>query len=362
MTNEQKIAIQTATKKFVFAQDMVDGINAAVETGKNILLYGPGGHAKSAVAEAVLRCLSKEVYVKAFGIGSKVEDVLGHVNVNALMNQKGSPRIYNHENSFMNNEYAIFEELFDAPPSVIEMFKDVITRGAYCVGGTVCYQSRCKVIIACTNHNPKEWANAPGLTDSQKSSRKALLERFPFHVKVDWPNYGAMEYAAMFKSVFEAKYPQPKQMVVAEIASKSTRNNYFISPRTAIHLLQAYCTSGINSLKYMGIDPDVLQYYIGQEKEIEKDLQILEKLEPVMAGVKRLRTKIEGSTDVLELLQLNLIAEKYEERVRDVRAGQHALKHLGELRTNIRACAHLARERADKNVAVNSTLMNEFLS
>lgn len=361
LTNENKTAIQAATSKYVFVEDMVNAISAGIQTGKNVLLYGPGGHAKSAVAESVLRVITNSLYVKSFGVGSSLDDVLGHLDVNGLLHKEGGPRVYNHDNSFMNSEYAIFEELFDAPAPVLETLKDVLTRKAYCVGGEVCYASKCKVIIGCTNHDPHEWAKN-GRTDSEKNSRRALVERFPIMVNVRWPNYGSMEYMSMFNAIFGKEMAAAKMNLVADIAAKSTRNNFFVSPRTSRHLLETYVNTGdIKSLKFMQVDPRVVDFYIDSEKQIEQDLKILEKLDPINVKLEEIKKLLEKNSDVLTFLQFGKILDMIQDKLSNLVAGEHAIQHLGKTRTLLRVCQDLARKGVDKYLSVKQELIKQFV-
>ena len=61
------------------------------------------------------------------GNGATIDALLGGFNVKAF--QETGKMEYLLEESFLNHEYVILEELFDAPDYVLEELKDILSSG-----------------------------------------------------------------------------------------------------------------------------------------------------------------------------------------------------------------------------------------
>ncbi len=96
-----------------------------------------------------------------------------------LFNKTGEIQ-YLVENSFMNHEYVIFEEAFDAPVYVLTILKDILTSRELRNGHQV-FPIKTKMIVICTNHSRSVIAD--------DLSIKALMERFPLELEVKWQSY-----------------------------------------------------------------------------------------------------------------------------------------------------------------------------
>jgi ABC-type transporter Mla maintaining outer membrane lipid asymmetry ATPase subunit MlaF len=64
-------------KKYINSQKIAQAIALAVQSGQNLLLYGPGGYGKSVMTLDALKtqATKDEIYIKSFGEGL-TEDVL----------------------------------------------------------------------------------------------------------------------------------------------------------------------------------------------------------------------------------------------------------------------------------------------
>ena len=105
--------------EFIYSDDIARAVALAVGSGKNLLLWGPAGHGKS---EMVMRALSvvaddSEIFVQSFGEGMDEATLWGGLDFAALEREKELR--YFPQNSFLAKEVAVFEELFDAPASVL---------------------------------------------------------------------------------------------------------------------------------------------------------------------------------------------------------------------------------------------------
>ena len=63
--------VQTLDRHFVFVDDVKTILSLAFAGGKNAILFGPGGHAKSQMLEKVIEALGAkdETFVQFFGEG-----------------------------------------------------------------------------------------------------------------------------------------------------------------------------------------------------------------------------------------------------------------------------------------------------
>jgi len=226
----QKIKAALAAK-FVRSDEIARIIALAVMAGKNILLWGPGGHGKSEmVAEALAQVVAEaEIFVQSFGEGMDEATLWGGLDFRALEDEKVLR--YHPENSFLNRQFAVFEELFDAPASVLLALKDTLTAGKL-RKGSQSYPMKTKVIIGVTNRDPSEIADLG-------PAAAALIERFPLQLKVFWPSYKAADYMELFRKV-APRLPgadlNGTQAVLAELVAKAGEGSP-ISPRSAVYAL-----------------------------------------------------------------------------------------------------------------------------
>lgn len=215
---------------FVYADDVAEILAVALTARKNVILWGPGGHAKSAMVTEVIRGLDleSEVFVQSFGEGLDEAALWGGLDFQKLEDEKVLE--YHPERSFLAARYAIFEEVFDAPASVLLALKDTLTAGCLRKGAQQ-FPMATQVVIGCTNREPQEIAElGPAVA--------ALVERFPLQLRVVWPSYLAADYAAMY-----AKVPSTRlngfTTILSEVIAKAVAEGNFVSPRTAMHARDA---------------------------------------------------------------------------------------------------------------------------
>lgn len=255
--------------KFIYSENVVDVIVAGIESQKSILLWGRGGHGKSEISELVLNQLHKLGYLKempfiqAFGDGLTEEKLFGGMNIKKY--KSDGVIEYLPENSFMNHEIVVFEEIFDAPPSVLLSLKDIMTSKKF-RQGTEIYDVKTKVYIGLTNKSKEEFAD-------KDDSLKALAERFALTLKVEWDRYTAKDFKFLFKKVFGMEYYKENQGKLDTLANIAEMNNTegtsFISPRTAVAAADLFVRG--KKLEYISdIDPSIIHKYESQIIEAER--------------------------------------------------------------------------------------------
>lgn len=246
--------VTQATQRFVAAEAMREVLSLAIASGKNVILFGPGGHGKSELLSDLLSVVTEaKTFVQSCGEGLSEDRLYGGIDLQKL-NDAGSPSIQFHpERSFLEADFAVFEELFDAPTSVLLALKDTLT--AKCLrNGAQRFEMKTSLLVSATNKEPGEVAELG-------AAAQALIERFPLQLRVAWDAYGAQEYLAMFRSIdaqasggqkdaprvsladiraLRAKtaavsVPESVLRILAEIVATAVASGVIISPRTAVH-------------------------------------------------------------------------------------------------------------------------------
>ena len=224
-------------EKFVFMDKTVSVLNVGFSTAKNVILYGPGGHGKSEITLDFLKAKGIDPFIQTMGTGMTTDRLFGGLNI-PTFEQTGKIE-YLVENSFMNSEYVIFEELFDAPDFILEQLKDILSSGVF-RNGTQIFPIETKFIICCTNRTRDEF--------SKNMSLKALMERFPLELNVIWDNYTEISYNKLLESKFGEGEVDP---VIPYLLQEYAKNGITISPRVAVTAYQVYDECGPESLSFI---------------------------------------------------------------------------------------------------------------
>ncbi len=178
--------------RFIHCSEISQVLTHAFYQPCNVLLWGPGGHGKSEMVMTALRNLGyqeEEIFLQSFGEGMSEDRLWGGPNIAKL----DECLEYDTDRSFLPYEVVVLEEILDASSQALLPLKDVLTRRSFMNGDkTVPLQS--KVIVACTNKDPRQFAK-------DSDAVKALLERFPLQLEVRWPSYEQADYEKLFKKV-----------------------------------------------------------------------------------------------------------------------------------------------------------------
>lgn len=218
---------------FVFVEEVTRILALAFTAKKNVIVFGPAGHGKSEMIKAVIDGLrlDSETFYQFFGEGMDESRLFGGLNFKKLEEDKVLE--YFPEKSFLNYRVAVFEELFDAPATVLMALKDVLTAKEL-RNGSQRFKMRTEVIICLTNKEPSE------ISDLGPAAH-ALVERFPLQLNLKWTDYSSRSYLAMFEKI-AARIGGPVlngfKAVLAEILANATAQGNFVSPRTAVHAFQ----------------------------------------------------------------------------------------------------------------------------
>lgn len=215
-------------KQFIFADDIVDSIILSHETRQPVLLFGPGGHAKTQIARKVGSMLYPEddIRVVLYGRGTIPSSVLGGVDFKSY--KEDGLLEYMPQRSWMSKKMVISEEFLDAPKTLIEFFKYIMSEKQFPMAGGDMYDLLTELHVGCTNYTPHTWA--------ETESDKALLGRFPIKLEVKWPRYDATDFNAMISKY----YPSKEQWAVAEAAALCHLHGVKISPRDVMYICKQY--------------------------------------------------------------------------------------------------------------------------
>lgn len=241
-------------QKFVFSDEVADLISAAFYEPCNLLLWGPGGHGKSEMVLEAMRAIGlsdDEVFVQSFGEGMSEDRLWGGPDMRSL----DECLRYDTDRSFLGKQYkaVIFEEIFDAPAQALLPLKDVLTRRVF-MNGPDRVAMNAKVVIACTNKDPREFAD-------DNDAAAALLERFLLQKEVRWPSYDAESYQSLFDTIRPQSSAGGRQVhrVMAEvIAGLNEPKSFLMSPRMAIESLRIVLSTAQMRPSHL-VTPEVFQ-------------------------------------------------------------------------------------------------------
>jgi MoxR-like ATPase len=236
-TTKKAVKKNPIAEKFVFMDKTVNILNVGFSTRKNVILFGPGGHGKSEITLDFLRSKGIEPFIQTMGTGMTTDRLFGGLDIPTF--ETTGKIEYLVENSFMNHEYVIFEELFDAPDFILEQLKDILSSGVF-RNGTQIFPINTKFIICCTNRTREEF--------SKNMSLKALMERFPLELNVIWDNYTEISYNKLLESKFGVDNVDP---VIPYLLQEYAKNGITISPRVAVTAYQVYDECGPESLSFI---------------------------------------------------------------------------------------------------------------
>jgi hypothetical protein len=324
---------------FVFAEEMARVLSLAFSGKKNVIVFGPAGHGKSEMISTVVRELgfADDTFVQFFGEGMDEARLFGGLNFQKLEQEKVLE--YYPERSFLNSRVAVFEELFDAPASVLLALKDVLTAKEL-RNGAQRFPMRTEVIICLTNKEPSE-------VSELGAAAHALIERFPLQLNLKWKDYSSKSYLSMFEKVatrLGGPVMNGFKAVLAEILASATAAGNFVSPRTAVHAFQVCQASaslrGASHVEKQDlVDLRFLPGLEGLAETIEQDLQRAmeraeaeKKLQAVEGRLQPLLNELSGTQSPIKCLQV----ARYLQVLQDEAAALKVSDDLSERRKQLR--------------------------
>lgn len=290
MNIEETGSTKLSTSKFVFMDDTRKILDVSIATRKNCILFGKGGYGKSEFTEAYLREHGMTPYTITMGSGMNTDRLFGGIDLK-VFNDSGKLE-YLIENSFMNHETVIFEELFDAPDFILEQLKDILSSGIFRNGGQV-FEIKTRNIICCTNKTREEFA--------KNNSLKALMERFPLELEVKWNDHNRVTYGKLLDNRFGGHDP-----MLVYILEEFAKNGSTISPRIAIVAAEVMDKCGPDCLSLVAdfsAKPKVLKEAIAKFKSIYEIAKFIEEIEEFNKQFSNI--KLDNMSNIKEATSIN---------------------------------------------------------
>lgn len=261
-------------KEFFQVEKPVNTILLAIARKENCILYGPPGHAKSALVERALKLylgeeeFYKEVYLTNGGLEMPTGPIVGVMDLKAYR-ETGKENYDLTETIYLKNRFAIIEEGLDMPGYAMETMKQPLMSRTICVNGT-CLKNKLETLFICTNHNPVEWAGG-------NDSLMAAIRRFPHRAPVKLSDYSLDTWVKFFTHIGKA------DDYAAQLVAKCHEMNYFVAPREAVGMQQLVNMGGIEALENydsMAEHPAVYAELVKltERQPFLKDLKKIEKL------------------------------------------------------------------------------------
>jgi hypothetical protein len=283
--------------KFVFMEKTLQILNIGIKTEKNIVLYGPGGHGKSEMALEFFYEKNINPYVITMGTGMTTDRLFGGIDIR-ILDETGKIE-YLIDNSFMNHEYVIFEELMDAPDFILEQLKDILSSRIFRNGSQV-FPIKTKFIVACTNKTREEFA--------KNDSLRALMERFPLEHNVIWDNYTEIAYNKLLESKFGEGKVNP---VMPFLLQEYTKTGIMISPRIALDSYEIYEECGPDSLMFIAEFARNKELIGKTLKNFESGLKFKKSISEIeQVGATLVTNKLKNATEIQEFITNFSILEK----------------------------------------------------
>lgn len=213
------------SKTFFDMNDVVEALYRAFVSGKNIILFGPGGFGKSTVVIEFLKQANINQSVIVGYEDMDVEGLLGIPNMDKLMNKSIYETAFD-RTAFVNPGILILEEFLDVNPKTAIALKDIITQGGLRQGKKFT-ESAISSIVICSNKSPYELSTDTSTTAFYK-------ERFPIVIRIDWKDYSYSRYLKYIQKVVdptEFSLHEESYRVLAELAYRTSREDNVVSPR-----------------------------------------------------------------------------------------------------------------------------------
>ncbi len=296
-------------KSTVFFEPTIKALEAALKLHKNIILHGPGGHNKSLGVIDFLGSKGIRPYVITMGQGMNTDRLFGGIDIKT-MNETGKLE-YLVENSFMNHEYVIFEEMLDAMPHILEQLKDILSSGVF-RNGSQFYPIKTRMIICCTNRTRSEF--------SKDNSLKALMERFPYEWEVKWKEYNEITYTKLFQEKLGGVDP-----MLPFLLQEYAKDGKIISPRIALlaaETLEELGPDYLNVIADFNEKPELLRTTIAKFTEKAGLRKVIEKVRDILTAVNQKESTLNENMSLVELEEVNTINNSLSE----------ALKELGKIK------------------------------
>lgn len=291
-----KTVATTLQSSFIHCDEIIRVLTHAFIQPCNVLLWGPGGHGKSEMVMAALRSLGyrdDDIFLQSFGEGMSEDRLWGGPNIAKL----DVCLEYDTDRSFLPYEVVVLEEILDASSQALLPLKDVLTRKTFSNGSNIVPMNS-KVIIACTNKDPRQFAK-------DSDAVKALLERFPLQLEVRWPSYEQRDYEALFAKANPKASSDKRKLhriyahVIANL-NEDRESGFHVSPRIALGGLRLAANSvGRHGRKKMIVEDILTIRNVQGMESYKRDVEGLIRTALLEGGVEVLLSDIDERAERL---------------------------------------------------------------
>ena len=291
----------TLSNDYIYMEEAIEHIWTGLVMGKNVLLYGPGGYAKTDLVKDIMRVLEIPLNKKVIHPGITVEHLFGVPDMEKLMKESKLEYAW-HQTVFACPGVLALEEGLDAQGDIMATLKDIITEHGL-RDKDLLYESLASSFIITTNKSPEEY----GKDDSVKAF---VDERFPYTYKVVWDSYVYEDYKLLFEKKYKNKFTNDLN-ILAELCEQEANRNNIISPRKAIYSADLVLQLGLNSLKTIGfnnIDINEYKERVKSKNSYNKLKIILDKTSMMLSDIHNIYT---GNKIVVIFKKYKILNEIY---------------------------------------------------
>lgn len=258
----------------VFHEEATKKIYAALATGNNALLYGPGGFGKSVLVKRICEVLGLPIIYKVGYKGMMPDELFGVPNMKILMEES------RYETAFENSLFSkpgilILEEFLDADPSTAAALKDILTDKGLREGSTR-KESLISSVIITGNKTPEDLSE-------DDSTGAFYLERFPFRHNTQWERFKEEDYMKFFKVYYTSEVYDDQYQVLTFVARLCAGTNELVSPRVASQAASVAIELGVDYLDTLvGLDTTLIsdiKYQLENDTEQVKENEFLNRVQ-----------------------------------------------------------------------------------
>jgi len=238
--------LAVVNSQLVGMEEPARNIFFAVNSGINVVLYGPPGQAKTALMELAGRFFYPESnYIIPGGPGVTVSQLLGGYIPEEIKEYKF---VFDLDKSPFNHSFVGLDEGLDMQTSVLLQLRSLITNQFSRIknGMKENYCSPVEVYMLATNMDPNQFHTLGD--EARVNSLQAIVDRFPIKIRVEMPptleNY---EKFLKMKGISDNTFLQ--------IVMGAVKEGY-VSPRTVGALGKYYTATGKDPNLLKGTDLD----------------------------------------------------------------------------------------------------------
>lgn len=238
----QDLLAHFSRTKFVQYTETITLLYKGWLNNHHVILYGRGGFGKSEIVKEFFRYIMQQVVAqgyekptyKMFDAGKcSTSKLWGGYHPEQLPNE-----YYRLEHSWINYNYFVFEELFDAFLAALQTMKQTMTEGIYSSPFQE-FVSRNEMLVCNTNMSPTEVLAK--LDPSDQNTIQALMDRFPLNYLHEWSE-SALKSQEAWQELFEkgdCDLDDTSIYYLSLLCSNIHRAKGWINPRMAIRIAGA---------------------------------------------------------------------------------------------------------------------------